>query len=42
MFNREVSSRRRVLQLLAARKQFWFVRLYYKIVHKFIYGIVYR
>lgn len=40
--NKEVSFRRRVLQLLAAKKQFWLVRLYYKMVHKLIYGIIYR
>lgn len=40
--NKNVSLRRRVLQLLAERKQFWLIGLYYKLVHKFIYGIVYR
>ena len=40
--NRNVSRRRLVLQLLAARKQFWLVSLYYRLVHKFIYGIVFR
>lgn len=40
--NRHVSARRRMLQLLASKKQFRLVGLYYKLVHKFIYGIVYR
>lgn len=40
--NKNVSARRRMLQLLAVKKQFWLVSLYYKLVHKFIYGIVYR
>ena len=40
--NKNVSLRRRVLQSLAERKQFWLIGLYYKLVHKFIYGIVYR
>ena len=40
--NKNVSSRRRMLQLLADRKMFRTVCLYYKLVHKFIYGIVYK
>lgn len=40
--NKNVSSRRRMLQLLADRKMFRIVCLYYKLVHKFIYGIVYK
>ena len=40
--NKNVSLRRRMLQLCAVKKQFWLVGLYYKLVHKFIYGIVYR
>ena len=40
--NKNVSFRRRVLQLLADKKMFWAVCLYYKLVHKFIYGIIFR
>lgn len=40
--NKNVSFRRRVLQLLASKKQFWLVCLYYKLIHRFIYGILYR
>lgn len=40
--NTNVSFRRRVLQQLAYRKMFRMVRLYYKFVHKFIYGIVFK
>ena len=40
--NKNVSFRRRVLQQLADRKMFGVVWLYYKFVHKFIYGIVFK
>ena len=40
--NKSVSLRSRLLQLAAAQKQFWIVTLYYKFVHKFVYGIVYK
>ncbi len=40
--NKNVSFRRRVLQELADRKMFGIVWLYYKFVHKFIYGIVFK
>lgn len=34
--------RTKMIQWLAAKNQFWAVWLYYKIVYKFIYGIIYR
>lgn len=40
--NKDVSFRRRLLQLLASKKHFWLVGLYYKLIHRFIYGILYR
>lgn len=40
--NKNVSFRRRMLQLLADKKMFWMVCLYYKFVHKFIYGIIFK
>lgn len=40
--NKSVSMRRRFLQLLAANGQYWLVRLYYKFVHKFVYGLIFR
>lgn len=40
--NKNVSFRRRLLQLLASEKQFWLVCLYYKLIHRFIYGILYK
>lgn len=40
--NKNVSFRRRMLQLLASKNQFWLVGLYYKLIHRFIYGILYR
>ena len=40
--NRNVSMHRWLLQLLAMKGQFWIIRLYYRFVHKFIYGIIFR
>lgn len=40
--NNKVSIRRRILQLLASKGQYWLIFLYYKLVYKFIYGIIYR
>ena len=40
--NRNVSMHRWLLQLLAVKEQFWIIRLYYRFVHKFIYGIIFR
>ena len=40
--NRNVSARRRIIQLLANKRQYWLVFLYYKLVNKFMYGIIYR
>lgn len=34
--------RTKMLQWLAAKNQFWAVWLYYKVVYKFMYGIIYR
>lgn len=40
--NRRLSWRSRMLQWLAAKGQFWAVRLYYVCVHRLIYGLIYR
>lgn len=40
--NRRLSWRSRMLQRLAAKGQFWAVRLYYVCVHRLIYGLIYR
>lgn len=40
--NRQVSFRRRALQWLAARNQFWLVWLHYWCIYRLIYGIIYR
>ena len=40
--NKKVSFRRHLLQFLASKKQFWLISLYYKLIHRFIYGIVYK
>lgn len=42
LLNKNVSLRRRILQLFASKRQYWLVFLYYKLVNKFIYGIIYR
>ncbi|MCI7358965.1 MAG: glycosyltransferase family 2 protein, partial [Parabacteroides sp.] len=40
--NKQLSWRSRCLQWLAWKHQFWAVWLYYKCVHKIIYGLIYR
>ena len=40
--NKEVALRRRVLQYMAWKNQFWFVRLYYNLFIKVIYGCIYK
>lgn len=39
---KELPARTKLLQWLAAKGQFWAVWLYYKVVYKFIYGIIYK
>lgn len=38
----ELPWRTRLLQWLAAKRQFWAVWLYYKVVYKFLYGVIYK
>lgn len=40
--NRYQSFRNQLVQWLAAKGQFWAVKLYFKVVYKFIYGVIYR
>lgn len=40
--NSELPWRTRFIQKAAANKHFWIVKLYYRLVIKFIYGIIYR
>lgn len=40
--NRQLSWRSRGLQWLAWKHQFWTIWLYYKCIHKIIYGLIYR
>lgn len=40
--NKQLSLRSRGLQWLAWKHQFWAVWLYYKCIHKVIYGLIYR
>lgn len=42
LMNKNVSIRRRIIQFLANKRQYWLVFLHYKLVNKFIYGIMYR
>lgn len=42
MQNKRISLRSRLLQLAARYNMFVFVSLYYKIVHKLVYGILYK
>ena len=38
----DVPFRTRLLQKMAVEGQWWYVFLYYKIVYKFIYGLIYK
>lgn len=40
--NKYVSVRSRFIQWCAYKKQFWIVRLYYQVIIKFVYGIIFR
>lgn len=40
--NKELPWRTRFIQKAAARGHFWVVKLYYRLVIKFVYGIIYR
>lgn len=42
MDNKALPLRTRLLQKMAAKDQWWYVRLYYKAVYKFIYGVIYK
>ena len=40
--NANVSFRSKLLQKAAAKGQWWFVKLYYKIVYRTVYGLIYK
>lgn len=40
--NKHTNVRRRYLQLWAASRHYWLLRLYCKLIHEFIYGIIFR
>lgn len=40
--NKSLSIRSRLIQYMASKGQFWIVWLYYKVIYKFVYGIIYR
>lgn len=40
--NRNQSFRTKLVQWFAAKDQFWAVKLYFKVVYKLIYGVIYR
>ena len=40
--NPDLPLRTRLLQKMAAKGQWWYVELYYKIVYRFIYGVIYK
>lgn len=41
-YDKELPLRTRWLQQMAAKGQWWYVKLYYKVVYRFIYGIIYK
>lgn len=42
MKNRVQSFRTRLIQWMAANRQFWFLKIYYRFVIKFVYGVLYK
>lgn len=40
--NKQQAFRTRVVQWFAAKGQFWAVKLYFKVVYKLVYGVIYR
>lgn len=40
--NKNISFRNRALQWFAWKRQFWVVRLYYYVIIRFVYGVIYR
>lgn len=42
MYNKDISLRTRLLQLLACKRQYLLLQLYYYIVIKFVYGVIYK
>ncbi len=42
MLNKALPLRTRTLQLLALKKRFWAVRLYYRIVNRMVYGVLFK
>lgn len=41
-FNKKLSWRIRLIQYLAKRRQFWALTLYYHVVIRFVYGVIFR
>lgn len=40
--NKHIPLRSRIIQWCAYKKQFWIVRLYYQVIIRFVYGIIFR
>ena len=40
--NKDLPLRTRLLQIMAAKGQWWYVKLYYRFIYKFIYGIFFK
>lgn len=40
--NTDQPKRTRLLQMMASKGQWWYVNLYYRLVYKFFYGIIYK
>ena len=40
--NPDLPLRTRLLQIMASKGQWWYVKLYYRIVYRFIYGAIYK
>ncbi len=42
MVNRELPFRTRVLQWMASKGQWWYVCVYYRLVYRFVYGVLFK
>lgn len=42
MANKELPYRTRLLQWFAFKRQFWAIRLYYRVIIRFVYGLLYK
>ena len=42
MYNKDISLRTRMIQMFAYKRQYWLLKLYYYLIIRFVYGILYK